>query len=1043
MMVPIILLLCFLISSNAVPMHFSHMSSNSEEGMPYGPYGYQNPQMPSIGSMYGLGFPHYSQMIQLQQALGRQPSSWLPQNIARTQQIHKETIPLNLPRFHLQPVQSQLPQLPAPPVQQPQLNPPQSKSNYVTKQPHQPLQLPPAPDQQAQAPMMFPPFSNIMNPYQPYWQQGNYFGFFGMGGRAPYNSEEINEDEEPAKAEKESPKTESPVAETSNTTIADNNSTTISQSQGNATTNNESMAGDIIQSSTIPLNAQNGHIEGPPVIAVVHNKHKNTLHGASRQAHYVVRAPNPDTILSNHQPHQKYHIVDKILVGRGGFPSQNTIYHQEQITGKVPLTNIHTEKSSYIRHVPQTNSDKIPLRTVATKDGDSFVREARGMHFDPTMNTIGNDAIQQIYRNNVPENASPKVDNEHLSFLVNKNKTPNRKIILVQHQGREHFPGHIMESVIESEYAPRGIFSSHRNTPSYTQINKEDKKLSVPNNGDNSGNINTAHIKSEDLFIGGEFFQHNGENAALYQKEGTASDIGTAYDIGTATTGQQLESIYLVKHFPTNHFQVYGDNNPKNPSHLLSNTWQKKPDQLESPRNNLLGQKEIYLYPDTELYHQTNNELPLGKQHWDNEIDFSAVQFENPGSSTYYIKGSQRQKQWPTASNNRVELDRQPIDQPNYLLISKLDPAKNTDVSTFTTNEPMAQNGYITNQEAYLQSPNNKSPFIFNKPSTDGILYIPIDELHDSQNNPVHLKLTPYSKAHSENHSPGVFRSLQEVNPNIYPSSLRRQSLNPRKTGHYSCTIPLTGVDPTLEHNNALILVCCKLNDMGQSHPSANEDNVHHLKVVLNEYMESVPHQDQTHRQHTRDVIESPKFSIQNNVMTVRPNSSNNHDNIQSSRGKSSDSVPCTSKPSYEQNSEYPYAFPKKQCSYRGDADSYLPPSQDESISLKKRFLASENVYMPLANTPGSDLPDRRIKDEGKVKKGIGKLLEILTCPQDQEIHTNKKAINIAKTRPTASLLNHDKLSADAVPVLNTEQSDAEKPINAIGNLPDCLILKK
>ncbi|OCU00031.1 hypothetical protein XELAEV_18005813mg [Xenopus laevis] len=1021
--------------------------------MPYGPYAYQNPQMPSVGSMFGFGHPHYLQMMQLQQALGRQPSPWLPQNTARTQQIHKEAIPPNLPRFHLQPVQSQLPQLQMPPVQQPQFNPPPSKSNYVTKQPQQPLQLPPSPDPQAQTPLMFPPFSNIMNPYQPYWQQGNYFGLFGMGGRAPYNSEEMNEDDEPAKPEKEPPKTESPVAETSNTTIVDNNSTTIPQSQGNTTTNNGSMAGDISQSPTIHLNGQNGHIEGPPVIALVHNK--NTLHGASRQEHYLVRSPNPDTILSNHQLHQKYHIADKILVGRGGLPSQNAYYRQEQMTAKEPLTNIHnSEKASYIRYVPQTNSDKIPLRTVATKDADinSFVREARGMYHDPTVNTIGNEGIQQYYRNNVPDNTSPKGEEnkhveEYLSFLVNENKTPNQKIILVQNRGLDNFPGHIVKSVTENEYTPREIFSSNRNMPPNAEIKKEEQKISVPNNGDYTGNTNAPYIKSEDLFRGIEFLQHH-EKPSFYQNEGRASDIGMA------KPGQQPESIYLVKQVPADHIQVSADNSPKqNPSHLLSNTWQKKTDPLGSPRNYLLGQKENYLYSDTELYHRTNNELPSGIQHSENGIDFSNVQYENPGSPMYYLQGSQRKLS--IASNNGEEFyivkDRQPTDQLKYLLISKLDPSKNTGISTFTTNEPLNQNGYITNQEAHLQMQNKKSPFIINRSisSTDGNLYIAVDEPHASQNSPIHLKLSPHSKTHSGTNSPGAFYSLQTVNTNngFHSSSLRGQSLNHRETGHFSCTIPETGVDPALELNNRLILFCCKLTDMEQSHPSANEDNIHHLQVVLNEYKESVPHQDQVHRQHTRDVIESPKLTIQNNVMITRNNSSNNHDNIQSSGGKTSDSVPYIAKRSYEQNSEYPYegpnAFPKNPCPYRGDADSYLPPSQDESISLRKRFLASENGHMLATNVLEPESPHKNLGKEGKFKRGIGKLLEILTCPQDQERHKNEKAINIAKARPNSFSLNHNTFSADAAPVVDTKPSDAENPIDAKGTMPDCLILKK
>lgn len=86
--------------------------------------------MSQAGPMYGFGLPQYSQMIQLQQALSRQPFPWPPQSKSQTQQSNQDTIAHQMPTFQINQQHQSIPPL---------------QTQHVTKQP---FQLPPAPNSQ-------------------------------------------------------------------------------------------------------------------------------------------------------------------------------------------------------------------------------------------------------------------------------------------------------------------------------------------------------------------------------------------------------------------------------------------------------------------------------------------------------------------------------------------------------------------------------------------------------------------------------------------------------------------------------------------------------------------------------------------------------------------------------------------------------------------------------------------------------------------------------------------------------------------------------
>ncbi|XP_070266047.1 enamelin [Myotis yumanensis] len=223
-------------NSIAMPMHMPRMpgfSSKSEEMMRYGQFNFMNsPHMTQLGPSYGYGMQPPQLFPQYQMPMWPQP----PPNTGRPKK------PSSPPASKRQGKTDLAPETPKP-------NQPQTKKSPPKRPLKQPTPAPTPPQEEAQPPQAFPPFGNGIFPYQqPPWQVphrvppgygrppvsneegGNpyfgYFGYQGFGGRPPYYSEEMFEQDFEKPKEKDPPKTESPATEpSSNSTVPETNST--------------------------------------------------------------------------------------------------------------------------------------------------------------------------------------------------------------------------------------------------------------------------------------------------------------------------------------------------------------------------------------------------------------------------------------------------------------------------------------------------------------------------------------------------------------------------------------------------------------------------------------------------------------------------------------------------------------------------------------------------------------------------------------------------------------------------------------------------
>ncbi|XP_045388379.1 enamelin [Lemur catta] len=270
-------------NSIAMPMHMPRMpgfSSKSEEMMRYGQFNFLNsPHMVPFGPMYGNGLQLPQQFPQYQMPMWPQPppNTWQPHKPSGSKRQGKT----DQTQETQKPNQTQ----PKKPLQKQPLNQP----------PHAPTE----PKEEDQPPQAFPPFGNGLFPYhQPPWQipqrlpppgygrppvsneeGGNpffgYFGYHGFGGRPPYYSEEMFEQDFEQPKEEDPPKAESPGKEpTVNSTVTETNSTQPNPrgGQGGNDTTPTGNGGPGVntggspttQNSVIPSPAVNASVQGVP-----------------------------------------------------------------------------------------------------------------------------------------------------------------------------------------------------------------------------------------------------------------------------------------------------------------------------------------------------------------------------------------------------------------------------------------------------------------------------------------------------------------------------------------------------------------------------------------------------------------------------------------------------------------------------------------------------------------------------------------------------------------------------------------------------------
>ncbi|XP_011358804.1 enamelin [Pteropus vampyrus] len=297
-------------NSIAMPMQMPRMpgfSSKSEEMMQYSQFNFMNsPHLAQLGPLYGNG-------LQLPQLFPQYQMPMWPQPPLNTRHPRKPSSP-SAPKH-----QSKIDQ--APESQKP--NQPQPKKPSPKRPLKQPTPAPTQPQEEAQTPQAFSPFGNGLFPYQqPPWQVphrvppgygrppvsneegGNpyfgYFGYHGFGGRPPYYSEEMFEqDFEKPKEEEDPPKTEKPATEpSSNSTVSETNSTQPNAPSpgGNQGGNDTSPTGNSAHgpNTVSGPTAQNGAIPPPAVNVSGQGAQRSQIPWGPSQPNIRENYPNPN-----------------------------------------------------------------------------------------------------------------------------------------------------------------------------------------------------------------------------------------------------------------------------------------------------------------------------------------------------------------------------------------------------------------------------------------------------------------------------------------------------------------------------------------------------------------------------------------------------------------------------------------------------------------------------------------------------------------------------------------------------------------------------
>nr|XP_019612640.1 PREDICTED: enamelin [Rhinolophus sinicus] len=296
-------------NSIAMPMQMPRMpgfSSKSEEMMRYSQFNFMNsPHMAHLGPLYG-------NRVQLPQLFPQYQMPMWPQPPPNTGHPQKPSSPSAPKR------QSKTDQTPE--TQKP--NQPQPKKPPPKRPLKQPPPAPTQPEEEAQPPQAFPPFGNGLFPYQqPPWQVphrippgygrppvsneegGNpyfgYFGYHGFGGRPPYYSEEMFEQDFEKPKEKDPPKTESPATEpSSNSTVPGTNSTqpnapNTGGSQGGNDTSPTGNSGHGPNTASNPT-TQNGAIPPPAVNVSGQGAQRGQIPWGPNQPNIYEYYPNPN-----------------------------------------------------------------------------------------------------------------------------------------------------------------------------------------------------------------------------------------------------------------------------------------------------------------------------------------------------------------------------------------------------------------------------------------------------------------------------------------------------------------------------------------------------------------------------------------------------------------------------------------------------------------------------------------------------------------------------------------------------------------------------
>nr|ADJ67842.1 enamelin [Anolis carolinensis] len=452
----LLLYLCLIGTSWAVRLRKPRKAgfgSKSEEMMQYGPFGYLNsPQLTQLAaSLYGYrsGFP---QMVPQQPTFPLQRFYLWPQQMpvhqsARPpqQKAHQTPVPKkpnSRPRLkpRLVPQQPRY-QQPQPKIHLPAKQPPVATHPFQPQpqtpiqppkgeKPQQPQAFPPHPQQPWQFPQIFGHGGfqpQLFNPYQgrmpfgrpPNSEEGNpYFGpgYQGMGGRPPYYSEEMFEQED-KEAPKESPATD-PV-----TNSTDTNSTVSNPASqgGNGTMSGLSEKATGANSPGLQNNMFSGNAVSTPLPTTQTSEGNGVAQNVLEQIRHRSKLPNGDVIQSFpsgrqhstmqvyniHKPHEHMENIKQNLISRGNpsIQSEDPTYPMgngwnSNHRGNIQNTNVNNP-STNTRHIPygQQEQPHYPERNEFSQiDRVPF----------PSSDPVGQWNKDPIYRDNDPKNSPPE-----------------------------------------------------------------------------------------------------------------------------------------------------------------------------------------------------------------------------------------------------------------------------------------------------------------------------------------------------------------------------------------------------------------------------------------------------------------------------------------------------------------------------------------------------------------------------------------------------------------------------------------------------------
>ncbi|XP_058402412.1 enamelin [Diceros bicornis minor] len=631
-------------NSIAMPMQIPRMpgfSSKSEEMMRYGQFNFMHTaHMAQLGPMYGNGMQFPQLFPQYQMPMWPQPPPntrrWKKSSSPSGQKHQSKTDPA--------------PETQKPDQPQPEESPPKQHLKQPAATKH---------EEEARPPPAFPSFGNGLFPYQqPLWQVphrlppgygrppasneegGNpyfgYFGYHGFGGRPPYYSEEMFEQDFEKPKEEDPPKAESPATEpSSNSTVPESNSTqpNAANPKGSQGGNDTSPTGNsghgpntgsnpTIQNGVIPPPIVNNSGQGVPRRQIPWRPSQPNIHG---------NYPNPNirnfparrqwrptgTAMGNRQngPFYRNQQVQRgprwnsvALEGKQSVRPGNPIYHKGYISTTRGNSPSHAGNPANFRRKPQeptkppmgTNVPLAPKHdTVGQNDNVQNPREKPPSQKEttviPTRDPTDPWRNSQDYGTNKPDYKLPH--SEGNTLVPNFNSIDQRENSYYPRGDSRRAPN--SDGQTQSQNFPKGIILEPRRIPYESETNQPELKHSTYQ----------PVYTQETPFPAGEHFPAE-RNTWNHQ------EISPHFKEDPGRQEEHLPHPSLGSRGGVYYPDYYPYDPRENSPYLRGNAW----DERNDPPNNM-GQPENPLYPtnipdpkETILYNEEDPIDPTGDE---------------------------------------------------------------------------------------------------------------------------------------------------------------------------------------------------------------------------------------------------------------------------------------------------------------------------------------------------------------------------------------------------------------------------------------------